>query len=66
MKSVSNFSSDLYYENTIKDLILKSYGVTTWVKIDQNKAITNNYINVLHIQMNPNLKYQNYVGGKLA
>ncbi|CAD8044006.1 unnamed protein product [Paramecium primaurelia] len=45
---------------------IKSYGVTTWIKIDQNKAITNNYINVLHIQMNPNLKYQNYVGGKLA
>ncbi|CAD8135526.1 unnamed protein product [Paramecium octaurelia] len=66
MKSQFNFTSDFYYEHTIKDLIYKSYGVTTWVKIDENKAISNNYINVLHIQQNPNSKYQNYIGGKLA
>ncbi|CAK78654.1 unnamed protein product (macronuclear) [Paramecium tetraurelia] len=66
MKSQFNFTSDFYYEHTIKDLVFKSYGVTTWAKIDENKAVDNNYINVLHIQQNPNSKYQNYIGGKLA
>ncbi|CAD8126996.1 unnamed protein product [Paramecium sonneborni] len=66
MRNQFDFTTEQYYEFTIKELISKSYGITTWIKIVENKGINNNYINVMHIQQNPNLNYQTQIGGRIA
>ncbi|CAD8046285.1 unnamed protein product [Paramecium sonneborni] len=66
MRNQFNFTIEQYYEFTIKELISRSYGITTWVKIEENKGVNNNYINVMHIQQNPNKNYQTQIGGRIA
>ncbi|CAK72636.1 unnamed protein product (macronuclear) [Paramecium tetraurelia] len=66
LRGTFNYSSTNFYDYTIKDIISKSYGLTTWLKMEKNSNLATNYVNVLHIQQNLIYNYLAQIGGRLA